>query len=76
MTEIDSVKLMNQLLQYATVTENIIEHIWEEGDLILNNNYNTVHQREKFYTTEERTLWRTTFQIPELIPLSIKPDTF
>ena len=61
---------------FNPINENIIEHIWEEGDLILNNNYNTVHQREKFYTTEERTLWRTTFQIPELIPLSIKPDTF
>jgi len=76
MTETDSIKLMNQLLEYATVPENVIEHTWEEGDLILNNNYNTVHQREKFYSTEERTLWRTTFQIPELIPLSIKPDTF
>jgi alpha-ketoglutarate-dependent taurine dioxygenase len=76
MNEVDSVELMNQLLEYATVSENVIEHIWEEGDLILNNNYNTVHQREKFYSIEERTLWRTTFQIPELIPLSIKPDTF
>ena len=46
------------------------------GDLIVSNSYNTAHQRERMFTKHERTLWRTTFQIPELIPLSIKPNEF
>jgi alpha-ketoglutarate-dependent taurine dioxygenase len=76
MTAADSKQLMNQLLEHATVPDNVMENVWEEGDLILNNNYNTAHRREKFHSAEERVLWRTTFQIPELIPLSIKPNAF
>ena len=45
------------------------------GDLIISSSYNTAHQREKMNSTEERTLWRVTFQIPELIPESVRPDT-
>jgi len=67
-----SKELMDQFFQYTIVPENVIEHTWAVGDILLTNNYNTIHQREKFNSTEERTLWRTTFQIEELIPLNIR----
>lgn len=72
MTEKDSKELMEQFIQYTIVPENIIEHTWKVGDILLTNNNNTVHQRESFKTDEERTLWRTTFQINELIPFKLR----
>ena len=68
--------IREKLFKIALRPENIFRHEWEVGDLIVSNSYNTAHQREKMYSKEERTLWRTTFQIPELIPVSIKPDEF
>lgn len=68
--------IRNRLFEIALRPENIIRHEWNVGDLIVSNSYNTAHQREKMYSKQERTLWRTTFQIPELIPLSIKPNEF
>jgi alpha-ketoglutarate-dependent taurine dioxygenase len=68
--------IRNRLFEIALQPENIIRHEWSVGDLVMSNSYNTAHQREKMYTKEERTLWRTTFQIPELVPLSIKPNIF
>jgi alpha-ketoglutarate-dependent taurine dioxygenase len=65
---------LDKLYQAVQVEENVIEHRWSPGDLIISNNYTTCHQRDKLVSTDERTLWRTTFQIPELIPLSIKPE--
>lgn len=65
----------NQLFEVALREENVIRHEWTVGDLIISNSYNTAHQREKMISTEERTLWRVTFQIPELIPDSVHPDT-
>jgi len=65
----------NQLFEIALREENVIRHEWNVGDLIISSSYNTAHQREKMNSTEERTLWRVTFQVPELIPYSVRPDT-
>jgi len=72
MSELESKLIMDQLFDIALRPENIITNEWQVGDVILNNNYNTIHQREKFTSTQERTLWRTTFQIDELIPSNLK----
>jgi taurine dioxygenase len=68
--------IRHRLFEIALRPENVFRHEWEVGDLIVSNSYNTAHQREKMFTKHERTLWRTTFQIPELVPLSIKPNEF
>ena len=68
--------ITDKLFAIATDPNNVIRHEWVVGDLIVSNSYNTAHQRERMYTKQERTLWRTTFQIPELVPQLIKPDTF
>jgi alpha-ketoglutarate-dependent taurine dioxygenase len=65
---------LDKLYQEVQAKENVIEHRWSPGDLIISNNHTTCHQRDKLVSIDERTLWRTTFQIPELIPLSIKPE--
>jgi hypothetical protein len=71
----EAISIINQLFEVALREENIIRHEWSVGDLIISNSYNTAHQREKMNSTEERTLWRVTFQIPELIPEAVRPDT-
>lgn len=71
-----SLAITRQLFDIALQDDNVIIHEWEVGDLVISNSYNTAHQREKMYTQEERTLWRTTFQIPELVPFEIKPEEF
>lgn len=64
---------LDALYRAMQVEDNVIHNIWQPGDLIICNSYTTCHQRDKLVNTDERTLWRTTFQIPELIPLAIKP---
>lgn len=64
------VNTRNKLLQLAQHPDNVITNHWEVGDLIINNNYNTAHWRPSFKSAEERTLWRSTFQVTELIPES------
>jgi alpha-ketoglutarate-dependent taurine dioxygenase len=71
----ETTSTINQLFEVALREENVIKHEWSVGDLIISNSYNTAHQREKMNSTEERTLWRVTFQVPELIPKSVLPDT-
>jgi alpha-ketoglutarate-dependent taurine dioxygenase len=71
----ESSSIINQLFKVALREENIIKHEWSVGDLIISNSYNTAHKREKLTSTEERTLWRVTFQIPELIPDAVRPNT-
>ena len=71
MNEYDSKELMDKYLGYCLISENIITHNWNVGDILFTNNYNTIHQREKFVSTQERTLWRTTFQVPELTPTNL-----
>jgi taurine dioxygenase len=73
--ETETKDILNQLFYVALREENVIRHKWHVGDLIISSSYNTAHQREKMNSTEERTLWRVTFQIPELIPESVRPDT-
>jgi len=63
-----------EIYQLAQTEENVIENTWSPGDLIIANNYTTCHQRGKLVSTDERTLWRTTFQIAELVPDCIKPE--
>ena len=65
---------LDKIYQSVQAEENVIHNVWSPGDLIICNNYTTCHQRDKLVSTDERTLWRTTFQIPELIPKSIKPE--
>lgn len=72
MNEIDSKQLMTEYFNHTLVPENIITNTWEVGDILFTNNYNTIHERESFNSDEERTLWRTTFQIPELVPLNFR----
>lgn len=72
----ESKHINDQLLEVALRTENILTNVWSVGDIIITNNYNTTHQRDPMFSKEERTLWRTTLQIPELVPDSIKPDDF
>ena len=72
MSETDSKILMETYFEYCLVPENIITNVWEIGDILLSNNYNTIHEREAFTSDEERTLWRTTFQIDELIPVNVR----
>jgi taurine dioxygenase len=74
--KVESDAIVDQLLKIALAEENVYRHEWAVGDLILSNNYNTAHKREAMLTKQERTLWRTTFQIPELIPHEIKPRAF
>ena len=74
-SDVEAKSIINQLFEVATREENVIRHEWHVGDLIISSSYNTAHQREKMNSTEERTLWRVTFQIPELIPESVRPDT-
>jgi len=62
------VNTRNRLLQLAQHPDNVITNHWEVGDLVINNNYNTAHWRPSFKSQEERTLWRSTFQVPEIIP--------
>jgi alpha-ketoglutarate-dependent taurine dioxygenase len=71
----EATEINKQLFEVALREENVIRHEWHVGDLIISNSYNTAHQREKMHSTEERTLWRVTFQIPELIPKAVLPDT-
>jgi alpha-ketoglutarate-dependent taurine dioxygenase len=73
--DVETKSIINQLFEVALRNENVIRHEWVVGDLIISNSYNTAHQREKMNSTEERTLWRVTFQVPELIPESVRPDT-
>lgn len=68
----DFLKVKSQLLKLATKEENLIVNDWRKGDLIVSNNYNTAHRRPAFVTKGERTLWRTSFQIEDLIPFSIR----
>lgn len=67
-------QLLNRLFELALQPENVITHHWCTGDLVFYNNYNTAHYREKLTTKHPRTLWRTTFQVPELIPAAIRPE--
>jgi taurine dioxygenase len=53
----------------------VYTHQWQEGDLVLYNNYNTLHYRPKLHSITERTLWRTTFQVDELIPHELRPPS-
>ena len=72
MSKDESQNINDELFATAVLEENVIRHEWSEGDLIICNNYTTAHKRDGIQSKQERTLWRTTFQIPELIPLEIK----
>lgn len=74
MSREQSLQIAQQLFSIATREDNVITQQWEVGDLVFYSNITTVHHRDKLNSAEERVLWRTTFQIPELIPLSIKPE--
>jgi alpha-ketoglutarate-dependent taurine dioxygenase len=63
-----------QILEIATRSENVIIHDWKVGDMVICNNFMTSHKRERLISKEERTVWRVTFQIPELIPKEIYPE--
>lgn len=67
--------IFKQLYDIATKEENVITHKWKENDMVIGDNYFTCHKRLKMYSTNERRLWRLTFQIPELIPKEIYPPS-
>lgn len=71
-TRQQSIDLIRQLFAIATKEENVFTQQWQPGDLIFYSNVTTVHHRNRLNSTEERVLWRTTFQIPELIPINIR----
>ena len=71
---IEAKEIQDQLLAIATREENVIKHFWKEGDMIFCNNFMSSHQREKLHSPDERTVWRITFQVPELIPKEIYPE--
>lgn len=64
--------IINQLLKIATMDQNVLDHVWEPDDLCIYNNFNTAHQRSRITSTYERTLWRVTLQIPELVPFELR----
>jgi taurine dioxygenase len=72
----ESIAIVKKLFDVALSKENVISHKWSVGDLIISNNYTTSHKRESLTSKNERTLWRTTFQIPEIVPIEIKPKEF
>lgn len=62
------VELRDEVMNIATQPENVIVHNWQHGDLIVNTNYAAGHYRPRIDNEYTRILWRTTFQIDELIP--------
>jgi taurine dioxygenase len=69
---VDETRAMKQyILGVGCVEQNVIKHVWSKGDLIINNNFNAAHYRPLSTDGQNRVLWRTTFQIEELVPLEL-----
>lgn len=69
MTEQESKPIIDNLVQQATSYNNRFIHTWALGDLVLFDNNNTVHRRDKIEHLEERCLWRITMDFHPLCNL-------
>lgn len=55
----DCPNLVQELLERAYAPENLIEHDWHDGDLVLIDNYNSLHGRRAMTRASRgRELWR------------------
>ncbi|MFA5489574.1 MAG: TauD/TfdA family dioxygenase [Candidimonas sp.] len=52
--------IIDDLVKMATSCDNTITHQWEPNDIVIFDNNNTVHRRERITHDEERLLWRIT----------------
>jgi len=64
----ESDTILKQLLDIAEAGENVYEHVWTEGDLIMWDNFCSCHARTDFPATERRLLRRCTVQGQAMIP--------
>jgi len=66
--EDQSKALLDQLFAHATRPEFIYTHCWDEGDVVLWDNYSVQHRAVSNYTPEQRRLlWRTTISGFDLV---------
>lgn len=54
-------KIHNKILEYILQKKHLYTHLWEEGDVILNEQYHSLHKRE-FYTGD-RLLYRSAIYV-------------
>ncbi|MGZ5270615.1 MAG: TauD/TfdA dioxygenase family protein [Ramlibacter sp.] len=64
----ESERLLNIIWSYATADAVTLRHSWQLGDVVLWNNFTTMHRRDAFPADQIRTLHRS--QIKSRYPLS------
>lgn len=55
----ESERLLNIIWSYATAQDVMLRHQWQLGDVVLWNNFTTMHRRDGFPADEVRTLHRS-----------------
>jgi taurine dioxygenase len=62
--------LLSELFSYIEAPDNVYEHVWEQGDLVLWDNRCTLHARTDFNPTEARVMRRVTVQGTQPVPFA------
>jgi taurine dioxygenase len=55
----DSDRLLDEIWSYATADAVTLRHRWQVGDVVLWNNFTTMHRRDAFPADQVRTLHRS-----------------
>jgi len=55
----DSDRLLDEIWRYATAEAVMLRHSWRLGDVVLWNNFTTMHRRDAFPSDQVRTLHRS-----------------
>jgi taurine dioxygenase len=55
----ESERILNLVWSYATAPAVTLQHQWQLGDVVLWNNFTTMHRRDAFPADEIRTLHRS-----------------
>ena len=63
--EPDAKELIKFLGEYTTQEKYIYHHHWEDGDIVLGDQWHGIHKRWKFVNLETRTLHRAAFYYPD-----------
>jgi taurine dioxygenase len=71
MSREESEALLQKLFGYVTDAANVSEHTWQNGDLLIWDNFGTLHARKKLEGIQKRTLQRQTLgklSFPQAFP--------
>ena len=65
MTEEESKVIMDPLIEHTTQEKYIYHHDWDDGDLVISEQWLGIHKRWKFEGMPNRLLHRAVFDFPD-----------